>query len=80
MVTPLLSAPRVEGGTLYTFPSAQRDLARVFANDSYTFKFSRFACLDFPDIKPLNYEGNEKFVDLVDSFPDIDFENKNIQR
>ena len=78
MVTPLLSAPRVEGGTLYTFPSAQRDLARVFANDSYTFKFSRFACLDFPDIKPLNYEGNEKFVDLVDSFPDIDFENKNI--
>jgi hypothetical protein len=75
MVTPLLSAPRTEGGTLYTFPSAQKDLARVFTNDSYTFKFSHFACLDFPDIKPTNYVGNDKFVDLVDSFPDIDYNN-----
>lgn len=73
MVTPLLSAPRQQGGTLYTFPSAQRDLARVFANDSYTFKFSRFACLDFPDIKPINYLGNEKFVDLINSFPDVHY-------
>lgn len=73
MVTPLLSAPRQQGGTLYTFPSAQKDLARVFANDSYTFKFSRFACLDFPDIKPINYNGNEKFVDLINSFPDVHY-------
>lgn len=80
MVTPLLRAPRTEGGTLYTFPSAQRDLARVFANDSYTFKFSRFACLDFPDIMPLNYGGSEsgKFVDLTNSFPDIEWENKDV--
>lgn len=78
MVTPLLSAPRPEGGTLYTFPSAQKDLARVFSNDSYSFKFSRFACLDFPDIKPFNQTGEGKFVDLVDSFPDIDYQNKSM--
>ena len=78
MVTPLLSVPRPEGGTLYTFPSAQKDLARVFANDSYSFKFSRFACLDFPDIKPFNHSGDGKFVDLVDSFPDIEYQNKSM--
>lgn len=78
MVTPLLSVPRPKGGTLYTFPSAQKDLARVFANDSYSFKFSRFACLDFPDIKPFNHSGDGKFVDLVDSFPDIEYQNKSM--
>lgn len=78
MVTPLLSRLRTEGGTLYTFPSAQRDLARVFANDSYSFKFSRFACLDFPDIKPINYNGDGKFVDLINSFPDVHYTSQNM--
>lgn len=75
MITPLLSKPREAGGTLYTFPSAQRDLAKVFANDSYTFRFSHFACLDFPDIKPIisgseSEYGQKKFVDLDNTFPD----------
>lgn len=46
MITPLLNPIRTNGGTLYTFPSAQRDLVRVFTNDSYSFKFSHFACLN----------------------------------
>lgn len=50
MVTPLLTKPRVNGGTLYTFPSAQRDVARVFTNESYSFRFSRFACLNLKDM------------------------------
>lgn len=50
MITPLLTPPRVNGGTLYTFPSAQRDVARVFTNDSYSFRFSRFACLNLKDM------------------------------
>ena len=50
MITPLLTPPRVNGGTLYTFPSAQRDVSRVFTNDSYSFRFSRFACLNLKDM------------------------------
>lgn len=49
MITPLLKPANQSGGTLYTFPSAQRDLARVFTNDSYSFKFSHFACLKLKD-------------------------------
>lgn len=55
MVTPLLSNIRSNGGTLYTFPSAQRDLARVMTNESYSFKFSHFACLDFPNFGSLDF-------------------------
>ena len=32
MITPILKNPRPHGGTLYTFPSAGRDLTRAFTN------------------------------------------------
>lgn len=54
MITPLLKMPNTSGGTFYTFPSAQRDLARIFTNDSYSFKFSHFACLNLKDFNSNN--------------------------
>lgn len=69
MVTPLLSKIRENGGTLYTFSSATKDLARVFTNDSYTFKFSHFACLDIPDLNKLKLYGSKC------PFPKVNFEN-----
>lgn len=75
MITPLLNPIRENGGTLYTFPSAQRDLVRVFTNDSYSFKFSHFACLN---LKNFTIESNndKKYTHLCKSedgqygFPD----------
>ena len=51
MITPILKDPRAHGGTLYTFPSASRDLTRSFSNSDYEFSFSNFACLNLPDFR-----------------------------
>ena len=51
MITPILDKLRTQGGTLYTFSSASKDLTRVFTSNDYSFKFSHFACLNLPNIK-----------------------------
>ena len=51
MITPILKDPKAHGGTLYTFPSASRDLTRAFTNSEYEFAFSHFACLNIPDFR-----------------------------
>jgi predicted nucleic acid-binding Zn-ribbon protein len=51
MITPILKDPKKHGGTLYTFPSASRDLTRSFSNSEYEFAFSHFACLNLPDFR-----------------------------
>ena len=51
MITPILKDPRAHGGTLYTFPSASRDMTRAFSNSEYEFAFSNFACLNLPDFR-----------------------------
>lgn len=51
MITPILKDPKAHGGTLYTFPSASRDLTRAFSNSEYEFAFSHFACLNIPDFR-----------------------------
>ena len=40
---------KTNGGTLYTFTSASKDLTKVATNSSkYKFRFSHFACLNLP--------------------------------
>lgn len=51
MVTPFLRSINTEGGTLYTFPSASKDLTRTFVSNDYEFKFSHFACLNLPNFR-----------------------------
>ena len=59
MITPILKDPRSHGGTLYTFPSASRDLTRAFSNSEYEFAFSHFACLNLPDFRYGSLEDND---------------------
>ena len=39
MVTPLIDKLKTQGGTLYTFSSASKDLTRTFTNSIYDFSF-----------------------------------------
>lgn len=65
MITPILKDPKAHGGTLYTFPSASRDLTRAFTNSEYEFAFSHFACLNLPDFRYGDYvDGDFKGVYL----------------
>ena len=65
MITPILKDPKKHGGTLYTFPSASRDLTRAFSNSEYEFAFSHFACLNLPDFRYGDYvDGDEKGIYL----------------
>lgn len=59
MITPILKDPKKHGGTLYTFPSASRDLTRSFSNSEYEFAFSHFACLNLPDFRYGKFENND---------------------
>jgi hypothetical protein len=59
MITPILKDPKAHGGTLYTFPSASRDLTRAFSNSEYEFAFSHFACLNLPDFKSGTFKDND---------------------
>ena len=76
MITPIIKDPKAHGGTLYTFPSASRDLTRAFSNSEYEFAFSHFACLNLPDFKYGSFEsgnetkkGNPKGIYLDDLHP-----------
>lgn len=70
MITPILKDPKSHGGTLYTFPSASRDLTRAFSNSEYEFAFSHFACLNLPDFRYGNFKnGDLKGMFLNDLYP-----------
>jgi hypothetical protein len=65
MITPILKDPKKHGGTLYTFPSASRDLTRAFSNSEYEFAFSHFACLNLPYFRYGDFvNGDEKGIYL----------------
>ena len=71
MITPILKDPKAHGGTLYTFPSASRDLTRAFSNSEYEFAFSHFACLNLPDFRYGEFvNGDLKGVYLDNLQPD----------
>lgn len=79
MITPILKDPKAHGGTLYTFPSASRDLTRAFSNSEYEFAFSHFACLNLPDFRYGSFNKNDLkgiylddlYENCIDSSEDI---------
>lgn len=73
--TPLIKTPQENGGTFYTFSSAARDLTKGFANDNYKIVFSKFVCLNLPDIQPLspNTNANNASNGGVSGFGDVNF-------
>ena len=48
MATPLIRLPQEQGGTMYAFSSAARDLTRAYYNPDLVFEYSKFALLDLP--------------------------------
>lgn len=63
MATPLVRIPQPQGGTMYAFASAARDITRAFNSADINFEFSKFALLDLPD-----------FTQSVNGANAIDFE------
>ena len=63
MATPLVRIPQPQGGTMYAFASAARDITRAFNSADINFEFSKFALLDLPD-----------FTESVNNSNTIDFE------
>lgn len=50
MATPLIRIPQEQGGTLYAFASAARDLTRSYYNPDLNFEFSKFALIKVPAV------------------------------
>ena len=50
MATPLVRIPQEQGGTLYAFASAARDLTRAYYNPDINFEFSKFALVQLPQV------------------------------
>jgi|TARA_B100000768_G_scaffold43347_1_gene42143 hypothetical protein len=48
MATPLIRIPQEQGGTMYAFANAARDLTRAYYNPDINFEFSKFALIDLP--------------------------------
>jgi len=48
MATPLIRIPQEQGGTMYAFSSAARDLTRAYYNPDINFEYSKFALLELP--------------------------------
>jgi hypothetical protein len=48
MATPLIRIPQEQGGTMYAFSGAARDLTRAYYNPDLVFEYSKFALLDIP--------------------------------
>ena len=65
MATSLIRIPQPQGGTMYAFASAARDITRAFNNPDIKFEFTKYALLDLPDfstpvngLNTINFAGN----------------------
>ena len=63
MATPLVRIPQPQGGTMYAFASAARDITRAFNSADINFEFSKFALLDLPDFT--QSVNNSNTIDFV---------------
>lgn len=62
MATPLVRIPQPQGGTMYAFASAARDITRAFNSADINFEFSKYALLDLPDFT--QSVSNENSIDF----------------
>jgi len=62
MATPLVRIPQPQGGTMYAFASAARDITRAFNSADINFEFSKYALLDLPDFT--QSVANENSIDF----------------
>jgi len=70
MATPLIRIPQEQGGTMYAFSSAARDLTRAYYNPDINFEYSKFALLEIPVVSaPSNGENYIQFDNLFEGGP-----------
>ena len=68
MATPLIRIPQLQGGTMYAFASAARDLTRAYYNPDINYEYSKFALLDIPVVDtPANNDNYIQFTNLFDA-------------
>jgi hypothetical protein len=68
MATPLVRTVQDQGGTMYAFASAARDLTRAHGDPDLKFEFSQYALLDLPDVTAqVNNLNTIEFEKLVDT-------------
>ena len=58
MATPLIRIPQEQGGTMYAFSSAARDLTRAYYNPDINFEYSKFALIDIPVVSDPGSSGS----------------------
>jgi hypothetical protein len=74
MITPLLKPIKTTGGTFYTFSSASEDLGLSLTDSQNSFKFSKYALLNIPNIgnQGANWVNNINFSTAPGAFTQID--------
>lgn len=62
MATPLIRIPKDQGGTMYSFASAAKDLTRAYYNPDMNFEYSKFALLDMPVVDVPSGGATDNFI------------------
>ncbi len=85
MATPLIRIPQEQGGTMYAFASASRDLTRSYYNPDLNFEFSKFALIKLPAVttpalgSTNNYIQFKNLFDIGgDAYDDATVDNANV--
>lgn len=67
MATPLVRTVQEQGGTMFAFASAARDLTRAQGDPDLKFEFSQYALIDLPEISaPVNGLNTIQFDNLYE--------------
>lgn len=64
MATPLIRIPQEQGGTLYAFSSAARDLTRSYYNPDLNFEFSKFALVKVPAVTTPSLGSTNNYIEF----------------
>jgi len=62
MATPLIRIPKDQGGTMYAFASAAKDLTRAYYNPDMNFEYSKFALIDMPVVDVPSGGSTDNFI------------------
>ena len=68
MATPLVRIPQEQGGTLYAFAGASRDLTRSYYNPDLNFEFSKFALLNIPVVTTPSAGSTNNYLQFKDLY------------
>ena len=68
MATPLIRIPQEQGGTLYAFAGASRDLTRSYYNPDLNFEFSKFALVKIPVVTAPGAGSTDNYLQFKNLF------------